>query len=199
MSAQPPAPRLERRIGLGGATLLAFNGVLGGAIFALPGTLAADFGSFSPWLFPLVALGSLLIVIPFTRSAAAFPESGGPAVYGAVFGRFAGFQLGWIYYVARVVAFAANANVLTAYIARWWTGADQGVARAAILILLCLALAAANIAGVKRAMALLGGLTLLKALPLIGAAIAALVIAFPPPAPGPLQSRASGRIGSVRF
>lgn len=188
MNPDPPVPCLKRRIGFGGATLLAFNGVLGGAIFALPGTLAADFGSFSPWLFPLVALGSLLIVIPFTRSAAAFPESGGPAVYGAVFGRFAGFQLGWIYYVARVVAFAANANVLTAYIARWWTGADQGVARAAILILLCLALAAANIAGVKRAMALLGGLTLLKALPLLGAAIAALIIAFPPPAPGPLPA-----------
>lgn len=188
MNADAPSPRLERRIGFGGATLLAFNGVLGGAIFALPATLAADFGSFSPWLFPLVALGSLLIVIPFTRSAASFSESGGPAVYGAVFGRFAGFQLGWIYYVARVVAFAANANVLTAYIARWWTGADQGVARAAILILLCLALAAANIAGVKRAMALLGGLTLLKALPLIGAAIAALIIAFPPPAPGPLPA-----------
>ncbi|WP_310468936.1 APC family permease [Sphingomonas sp.] len=184
----PAAPRLERRIGLGGSTLLAFNGVLGGSIFALPATLAADFGSFSPWLFPLVALGAMLIVIPFTRSAAAFTESGGPAVYGAVFGRFIGFELGWIYYVARVVAFAANANVLTAYLARWWTGADQGVARAIILVAVCAALAAANIAGVKRALALLGGLTLLKALPLLVAAISALVIAFPPPAPGPLPA-----------
>jgi amino acid transporter len=87
-------PRLERRIGLPGAILLSFNGVLGSAIFALPATLAADFGSFSPWLFPLVAVVSLLIIVPFARSAGAFAESGGPAEYGRVFGRFAGFELG---------------------------------------------------------------------------------------------------------
>ena len=90
----------------------------------------------------------MLIVIPFTRSAAAFPESGGPAAYGAVFGRFAGFELGWIYYVARAAAFAANANVLTAYLARWWPGADEGVARA--IILAVSRSAAVNIAGSGR-------------------------------------------------
>lgn len=181
-----PSLRLERRIGLGGAVLLSFNGVLGAGIFALPALLSADFGTFSPWLFPLVALASLAIVIPFAQSAAAFPESGGPAEYGRVFGRFIGFELGWVYYLARAAAFAANANVLTAYLARWWTGADQGLARAAILALVCAGLAAANIAGVKRALALLGGLTLFKALPLLLAALAALALTLPWPEPGPL-------------
>ncbi len=179
-------PRLERRIGLPGAILLSFNGVLGAAIFALPATLAADFGSFSPWLFPLVALLSLAIIVPFARSAGAFPESGGPAEYGRVFGRFAGFELGWVYYLARTAAFAANANVLTAYLARWWAPADQGLARAAVLIATCAILAAINIIGVKRALQVLGGLTLLKALPLLAAAVAAVALTFPWPAPGPL-------------
>lgn len=178
--------RLPRRIGLGGAVLLSFNGVLGGAIFALPATLAADFGAFSPWLFPLVALASLLIIVPFARSAGAFPESGGPAAYGAVFGRFVGFELGWIYYVARATAFAANANVLAAYVARWWTGADEGWGRAALLVSVCALLAVINIAGLKRALAVLGGLTLLKTLPLIVAALAVLALTVPWPAPGPL-------------
>jgi APA family basic amino acid/polyamine antiporter len=102
-------PKLERKIGLGGGILLAFNGVLGSAIFALPALLAADYGTFSPWLFPVVAIGSLLIILPFARSASAFDRNGGPALYGAVFGRFAGFQLGWVYYVARAAAFAGNA------------------------------------------------------------------------------------------
>ena len=186
MSEPPNGPRLERRIGLGGAILLSFNGVLGGAIFALPATLAADFGSFSPWLFPLVAFASLLIIVPFARSAGAFPQSGGPAAYGAVFGRFVGFELGWIYYIARTAAFAANANVLTAYVARWWTGADQGVGRAVLMLSVCAILAAVNIAGLKRALALLGGLTLLKALPLLVAALAVLALTVPWPAPGPL-------------
>ena len=120
---------LPRRIGLGGAAALSFNGLVAASIFALPGTLAADFGAFSPLMFPLVGLAAMLIIIPFSWTAAAFPDSGGPAAYGAVFGRVAGFELGWIYYVARATAFAANLNVLLSYLARWWTGADAGGAR----------------------------------------------------------------------
>ena len=88
---------LPRRIGLIGSIALAFNGAVAASIFALPATLAADFGAFSPLLFPIVGLAALLIIIPFSWTAAAFPESGGPAAYGAVFGRITGFELGWIY------------------------------------------------------------------------------------------------------
>ena len=40
--------------------------------------------------FPVGGLASLLIAIPFSRSVAAFPESGGPATYGRVFGAWPG-------------------------------------------------------------------------------------------------------------
>lgn len=176
---------LPRRIGIGGALLLAFNGAIGASIFALPATLAADFGTFAPWLFPLVGLASLLIAIPFSRSVAAFPESGGPATYGRVFGRLAGFELGWIYYVARATAFAANLNVLIAYLARWWTGADGGLARIALMLAVVAGFAAVNVVGVRSAMRVLGGLTFLKTVPLVLLAVAALVIAGVP-SPGPL-------------
>jgi amino acid transporter len=178
------APRLKRTIGLPGAVLLSFNGAVGAAIFALPATLATDFGAFSPWLFPIVAAGAMLVIWPFARSVAAFPESGGPATYGRVFGRLTGFELGWIYYVSRAAAFAANANVLVAYLGRWLPDLEQGLARAATLILVCAALAIANIVGVQRALRVLAGLTLLKALPLIVAAVAALILFAPIPAPG---------------
>lgn len=184
MSRESARPHLRREIGAGGAFLLAFNGVLGGAIFALPAVLATDFGTFSPWLFPIVALGTLAIAVPFARTAAAFPDNGGPALYGAVFGRFVGFELGWVYYVARLVAFAANANVVTDYLARWWSPADEGVARAAILVAICAGFAAVNIAGVRKALGLLTGLTVLKVLPLLVAAIAAILISLPLPPPG---------------
>jgi amino acid transporter len=179
-----PAPRLERRIGLWGAVLLSFNGAVGAAIFALPATLAADFGTFSPWLFPLIALGALLVIVPFSRSVAAFPDSGGPATYGRVFGRLVGFELGWIYYAARAAAFAANANVLIAYLGRWVPSVEGGFARAITLVLLCAGLAIANVVGVERAMRLLAGFTLLKALPLAVAAVAALLMFGPIPPPG---------------
>ena len=176
---------LPRRIGIGGALLLAFNGAIGASIFALPGTLAADFGTSAPWLFPLVGLASLLIAIPFSRSVAAFPESGGPATYGRVFGSLAGFELGWIYYVARATAFAANLNVLVSYLARWWAGADEGPFRICLLLAFVAGFAVVNIAGVRGAMRVLGGLTFLKTVPLLLIAAATLAVAGVP-SPGPL-------------
>ena len=178
---------LPRRIGVGGALMLAFNGSIGASIFALPATLAADFGTSAPWLFPLVGLASLLIAIPFSRSVAAFPESGGPATYGRVFGALPGFELGWIYYVARATAFAANLNVLISYLARWLTGADDGAMRIGLMLAVVAGFALTNIYGVRAAMRVLGGLTFLKAAPLVIAAIAALAVAGVP-APGPLPA-----------
>jgi basic amino acid/polyamine antiporter, APA family len=178
---------LPRRIGVGGALMLAFNGSIGASIFALPATLAADFGTSAPWLFPLVGLASLLIAIPFSRSVAAFPESGGPATYGRVFGTLPGFELGWIYYMARATAFAANLNVLIAYLGRWLTDGDEGALRIGLMLAVVAGFALINIYGVRAAMRVLGGLTFLKAAPLVVAAIAALAIAGVP-APGPLPA-----------
>ena len=44
--------RSEREIGFTGSAFLSFSGMVGAGIFALPGTLHAQFGAFSPWLFP---------------------------------------------------------------------------------------------------------------------------------------------------
>jgi basic amino acid/polyamine antiporter, APA family len=176
---------LPRRIGLVGAIALAFNGAVAASIFALPATLAADFGSFSPMLFPIVGLAAMLIIVPFSWTAAAFPQSGGPATYGAVFGRFTGFELGWIYYVARATAFAANTNVLLAYLARWIASADEGATRVIVLVSVTALFAAVNIAGVRKSIGLLTGLALLKAAPLFIAAVAAIALTYPWPAPTP--------------
>ena len=176
---------LPRRIGLIGSIALAFNGAVAASIFALPATLAADFGAFSPLLFPIVGLAALLIIIPFSWTAAAFPESGGPAAYGAVFGRFTGFELGWIYYIARATAFAAGANVLTAYLARWIPGADEGAFRMIVLLAATAIFAAVNIAGVRKSINLLAGLAVLKATPLFIAAGGAIALTYPWPAPSP--------------
>ena len=179
---------LPRRIGLIGSAALAFNGAVAASIFALPAALANDFGNFSPWLFPIVGFAALLIIIPFTWSAAAFHDSGGPAIYGRVFGRLAGFELGWIYYVARATAFAANANVLTAYLARWIPGADHGPLRIALLLATTALFAAINIAGVRKAIGLLASLAVLKSVPLFVAAIAAIALTFPWPAAEPVPT-----------
>jgi amino acid transporter len=168
---------LRRDIGFTGSAFLAFNGVIGASIFALPAKLQDQFGWFSPWLFPLFGLLVLIVALPFARTASHFPMSGGPVVYAAVFGPAASFQAGWIYYVARVTALAANANVLVTYLATLWPPLALGAWRAAAIAAVVALLTAINVAGVKKAVRLLDALTLLKATPLIVMAIVGLVVA----------------------
>lgn len=169
--------KLRRDIGFTGSAFLAFNGVIGASIFALPAKLQDQFGAFSPWLFPLFGLLVLVVALPFARVASHFSVSGGPVVYAAAFGPAASFQAGWIYYLARVTALAANANVLVTYLATLWPPLALGIWRSAAIMLVVAALTATNVAGVKKAVRLLDALTLLKAAPLILLAIAGLIVA----------------------
>lgn len=176
----PPEEPLRRDIGFLGSAFLAFNGLVGAGIFVLPGTLHDRFGSFAPWLFPLFALLALAIAVPFARVAAAHSASGGPVVYAAPFGPAAAFQAGWLFYVARVSAHAANLNVLVAYVASFWPGLSGGIGRALVILGATGTIALVNVLGVRRAIRMLDLLTLLKALPLIGLAVYALATVAPP-------------------
>jgi amino acid transporter len=121
---------LRRDIGFTGSAFLSFNGIVGAGIFALPATLHLQFGAFSPWLFPLFALLILLVVIPFAKLAALFAGSGGPVAYTSCFGPAVSFQAGWLYYLARLTALAANANVFATYAAVMWPPLSGTVGRA---------------------------------------------------------------------
>jgi amino acid transporter len=179
---------LRRDIGLTGSAFLAFNGIVGAGIFALPGPLHASFGSFAPWLFPLFGILVLLIALPFARLAATHERTGGPAEYAAPFGPLAAFQTGWLYYVARLTALAANANVFAIYAATLWPPLGTIVGRGVTIVALVALLTWVNIVGVKRAIRALDLLTLLKAVPLIGLALWGLAHAaggLPPPGPVP--------------
>lgn len=165
---------LKREIGFWGCAFLAFNGLVGAAIFALPGMLHTSFGAFAPWLFPIFGVAVLAIVLPFARIASHHERTGGPIVYAAPFGRLASFQAGWLYMVARVASFAANLNVLVTYAAAF---APPLLFRGMGAILIAAILAAlvwVNVVGIRRAIRLLDLLTLLKAVPLILLALLAL-------------------------
>ena len=174
--ASPVPEPLRRDIGFLGSAFLAFNGLVGAGIFVLPGTLHDRFGDFSIWLFPAFGLLALAIAWPFARTAGHFGQSGGPIVYAATFGRVPSFLTGWVYYVARAAAFAANLTVLATYLATLSPAFATPAARAAIILATLTLIAVVNVAGVRRAIRLIDLLTVLKALPLIVFAIAGLVL-----------------------
>lgn len=169
--------QLRRDIGFTGSAVLAFNGIVGAGIFALPGTLHERFGTFSPWLFPIFALLIMLVVLPFARQAALHSGSGGPVAYTAPLGSAISFQTGWLYYVARLTALAANANVFATYAAALYPPLGGSIGRAVLILALVGFVTWVNVAGVKRAVRALEGITVLKALPVISLALIGFAVA----------------------
>jgi amino acid transporter len=151
-----------------GVWLLVINGIIGAGIFGLPADAARLAGSFSPWVFVICAALMLPVMLSFAELASHFDGTGGPVRYaGSVFGRYAGFQAGWAFYIARLTAFSANAALLVSAIGYFWPGADDPGARLALLFIVCACLTAITVVGTRNAMSSLGVLTLLKFLPLV--------------------------------
>ena len=130
--------------------MLALDAVFGAGIFTLPATVAARAGLMSPWLFLIIGTLVITIVLTFAELASYFRESGGLVLYTTTaFGPLVGFGTGWIYFISRVSAFAANSTVLALYLGTVWPWVATGIGRTVLITALCVALTYANYTGVK--------------------------------------------------
>jgi len=175
MSSSELREKLPRSLGVWGIWLLAVNGLIGAGIFGLPSSAARLAGGYSPLIYVLCALLILPIVLCFAELASYFRSTGGPTRYSTeAFGPFVGFQTGWLYYVSRVGAFAANSALLIDSIGYFWPGATAGAGRVLSLVLICGGLTFINVIGSVRAIRSLATLTAIKLtalLLLVGAGI----------------------------
>jgi basic amino acid/polyamine antiporter, APA family len=183
-----PAPdagdgRLLRGIGLLGVALIALNSMIGAGIFALPAEVAAAAGLLSPWLFLAGGLLIITVVLTYAELASYFRASGGPVLYtSAAFGPLAGFSTGWILFLSRMTAFAANSNALALYVAAVWPWFGEAGPRALLIVLVGAALTLANYLGVRDGVRTVGLFTLFKLLPLV----LLVLLGLPHVAPGTL-------------
>ncbi len=160
--------RLKRDIGFIGAAFLVLNSVIGAGIFALPGKVAVNAGLFSPWLFLIVGVLFLAVVLTFAELASYYDQTGGPVLYASdAFGPIAGFSTGWLIFLARMTAFAANANVMALYLASLSDVFASDIARTAIITMVTVGLTWANVLGVKDGVRTMAVLTVLKVVPLV--------------------------------
>ncbi|MBX3352762.1 MAG: APC family permease [Phycisphaeraceae bacterium] len=168
--ATTPEP-LVRRLGLWALWLLVINGMIGAGIFGIPAEAERLAGAFSPWIFALCALLIAPIMLCFAQLSSRFSGTGGPVLYvSTAFGPFAGFQIGWAFYIARLTAFAANLNLLVVTIGHFWPDGLGPATRLGMLFAICASMTWVNIVGAKAAMRSLGALTVLKLFPLIALA-----------------------------
>jgi amino acid transporter len=131
---------------------VAINAVIGAGIFGLPSKVFALIGSYSLIAFVVCALVVTLIVLCFAEVGSRFDETGGPYLYAReAFGPTVGFEVGWLIWLARLTAFAANCNLLVSYLGFFWAPANSRAPRAMIITGVVLFLTALNIFGVRQA------------------------------------------------
>jgi amino acid transporter len=158
---------LVRSIGRGAMTALVINCIIGSGIFGVPSELARLLGRASPLAMLVAAAAMALIMACFAEVASQFSTPGGAYLYvRTAFGRFAGIQVGWFWWLAVVGGGAASANLFVSYLGELVPQVEHGAARVVVLALLVLLPAAINYTGVRSGATLSNVTAVAKLLPL---------------------------------
>src|SRR5882762_2923910 len=172
MQKKPATPKtspegLLRSIRKWDLAAVAINAVIGAGIFGLPSKVYGLAGAYSLPAFLLCAVFAAMIVLCFAEVGSRFSETGGPYLYAReAFGPTAGFTIGWLMWIARITAFAANTGIMLGYLGAFWPAVSSGTARAAAVCAVTLALATINVLGVRDAAVVTNILTIGKLAPL---------------------------------
>ncbi|PYS97311.1 MAG: hypothetical protein DMF50_00990 [Acidobacteria bacterium] len=151
------------------------NSVIGGGIFILPATVTALIGAAG---LPAYAVAGVVVVgigLTLASLAARHEASGGPYLYvHRAFGSFAGFQVGWLFCLARLTAMAGLMNGFAQYLgalAPWGTGL---LPRTAMVLCCAGAVVGLNVAGIRHTSGAANLLAVVKVVPLVALGLAGL-------------------------
>ncbi|WP_141717031.1 amino acid permease, partial [Burkholderia sp. CQ001] len=134
MSAQDE-PQLQRAVSRWQIVGLSINDVIGSGIYLLPAATVALLGPFSLWGVVAAGIVVALLVLCYAQAASYFDEPGGSYLYAReAFGRFAGFEIGWMIWLTRISSAAALSNALADAVARFWPWAGAGMGRIAVIV-----------------------------------------------------------------
>ena len=147
---------------------VAINGIIGAGIFGLPAKTYALIGTYSLFAFIACALVVTLIILCFAEVGSRFEETGGPYLYAReAFGPTVAFEVGWLIWLARLTAFAANCNLMVSYIGFFRPQATSTIPRALIITVVVVALTALNVTGVRLAAIASNIFTIGKLIPML--------------------------------
>ena len=167
MAGHPDVPALRRALGRWDLTAIGVNQVIGSAIFLLPADVARLVGPWGPLAFMAVGLLSLSIALCFAEVGSRFDKTGGPYLPArAAFGRFIGFEVGWMMWFTRVTSQASVANGLALALAFYWPALATGLLRMSLIAGLTLVLTWINVRGIKQSSWVVNALTIGKLAPL---------------------------------
>ena len=144
------------------------NDVVGSGVYLLPAAAAALLGPASVWAVLLAGFAVLLLVLCFAEAASYFAEPGSGYVYTReAFGRFVGFEVGWMTWLARIASVASLSNAFAQALTFLWPATGAGVTRALVIAVPLVLFTWINVLGVKYGARAAVGLTIAKVLPLL--------------------------------
>lgn len=153
MSDSQPAPQptsLKRAVRRWEVVALAINDVVGSGVYLLPAAAVALLGPSSLWAVVLAGAAVGLVVLCFAEAATYFDEPGSAYLYTrTAFGDLAGFQVGWMAWLTRVVSVASLSAGFAQALGFLWPQAEVGAGRAWVVSVPLAVLAWINLAGVK--------------------------------------------------
>jgi amino acid transporter len=159
---------LVRSIGSIALAASIVNITIGGGIFRLPATVAADLGATAPIAYLLCAVAMGLIVLCMAEAGSRVALTGGPYAYvETAFGPMAGFRAGFLLWMLLTFAMAAVATVLIANLGVLVPALSSPLAGALVLAAVYVVFATINIRGVERGSRVNTALTIAKILPLV--------------------------------
>jgi APA family basic amino acid/polyamine antiporter len=165
---QPTREGLVRVVRRWDLVALAVNAIIGAGIFGLPSEVFGRIGVYSLIAFAVCAVAVTLIIVCFAEVSSRFSDTGGPYLYAReAFGPLVGFEVGWLNWMARLTAFAANCNLLVAYASGFVPSAASGLGRTATICTVVAALTVVNVVGVRKAANVSNVLTVAKLGPLL--------------------------------
>ena len=152
MSATPSAGSgLLRVVSRWEIVALSVNDVIGSGVYLiLPVAAASLLGPASIWAILAAGFAVLLLVLCFAEAGSLFDRAGGAYLYTrAAFGDFAGFEVGWMTWIARVASVAGLSVFFARAVGFLWEGARGGAGKWATILLGLAVLTFINVRGVK--------------------------------------------------
>jgi basic amino acid/polyamine antiporter, APA family len=147
---------------------IAINGIIGAGIFGLPSRVFLLIGNYSIIAFVACALLVALIILCFAEVGSRFDDTGGPYLYAReAFSPAVAFEIGWLIWLVRITAFAANCNLLINYLGYFWVSATVPAWRVFVIVFVVVVLAAINLLGIRQAAIVGNVFTVGKLVPMI--------------------------------
>ncbi len=147
---------------------LSINDVVGSGIYLLPAAVAGLLGGSGVLAIILAGFAVALLVLCYAQASSYFDQAGGSYLYAReAFGRFVGFEIGWMTWLTRVSSAAAISVGLAQAVAHVWPAAANSGGRAAVIVGSLALLTWINVIGVKVAARAAVALVIGKMLPLV--------------------------------